>query len=135
VSELQVKWPKIIDCKYLDKPPLIAWINLGNATMFRIIAFFSYGGRLHPREGLFIGIERVGCYFFNISPEISAGYVSEKLGIPSSDAAALADWMNAQLLNNCEQQGEYDRDFILNNELCFYAGERVSAPLVPEIIE
>lgn len=135
MSELKVKWPKVLDYNNLDQPPLIAWIDLGNGTMFRIFAFFSHGGTKRPRPGLVVAIERVGSFFFALHRALTHVYVSEKLNVPEGDARALADWINVQLGHEFPQQGEYNKDYIEEVELYYYAGEMALMPLVPEIIE
>lgn len=131
---IKVKWPKVLDYNNIDQPPLIAWIDLGNGTMFRIFAFFSRGGDLRPRPGLVVGIERVGTFFFTINKPYSYGYVSEKLCLTEPDARAIADWMNAQVGHDFDQQGRYYADYIKEVEPYFYSGEYALMPLVPEII-
>lgn len=135
MSELKVKWPKVMDYNDIDRPPLIEWIDLGNGTMFRIFAFFSHGGYKRPRDGLIVGIERVGSFLFQINKELNAGYVSQKLNVPESDAAALADFLNVQLNFDSMQQGIYSRNYIEKIEPYYLAGERAMQPLTPEIIE
>lgn len=132
---IKVKWPKIMDYKDIDAPPLMTWINLCNGTMFRLIAFFCHGGFKYPRSGLFIGIERIGCFHFDLKNRKSAEYVSEKLGIALSDAAILADWINAQLNFEYKQEGEYYITHYLDNEPYGLSGENKVLPLVPILLE
>lgn len=131
---INVKWPKVLDYNNVDQPPLIAWIDLGNGTMFRIFAFFSRGGALRPRAGLVVAIERVGSFFFRLDNKIAYQYVSEKLNVPESDARALADWLNAQLGHDVPQQGEYTESYIREVDYYSYSGENPLMPLVPEIM-
>lgn len=135
MSEVKVKWPKVLDYNDIDQPPLIEWIDLGNGTMFRIFAFFSRGGTKRPRPGLVVALERVGSFFFKLGGNISYQYVSEKLNVPEPDARALADWLNIQLDQDVPQQGEYNEKYINEVELYFYSGEVGMMPLVPEIIQ
>ena len=59
---VKVKWKAVLS---VDPPvPLLRWIDLGNGTMFRIAAFFVRGGVLDPGHGIYVGIERVGGFFF-----------------------------------------------------------------------
>jgi hypothetical protein len=102
--------------------------------MFRIGAFFTSPYHEMPRLGLFIGIERVGSYLFPINYPIGYAYVSEKLFVPESDARALADWINTQMGHKTEQQGIYNKDYIMDIELISYAGEIPLLPLYPKIV-
>lgn len=133
---VSVKWPRVMDYHDLDQRPLVAWLDLGNGTMFRIGAFFIHGGRKYPRPGFFIGIERVGCFFFRV-PEnpLSAAYVSEKLHLPEPDAAIMADWMNSQFGLAAKQQGDYTKKYIEEVDVYHYSGENPIKPLCPEIVE
>jgi hypothetical protein len=131
---LIVKWPKVLYFNSLNDKPICRWIDLCNGTLFRIIAFFTYPFYNHPKDGLYVGIERCGSFLFGISNKFSADYVFEKLNIPESDAAAIADWMNAQLEFNVRQQGHYEKQYILNSEPYGLIGEKFSMPLIPEVI-
>lgn len=131
-DRLKVEWPKVIN--FDNELPYINWINLGNGTLFRIISFLS----ISTKPGLYVGIERVGCFIFTINENIpfSGKYVSEKLNIGSiSDGNIIADWINAQLGCNAIQQGEYDRKYIEENEPYGLVMERPSLPCCPKIIE
>ena len=135
-KKIKVEWDKILDWKDISKPPIIRWIDLGNATMFRITAFFAHSFHDgNPREGLYIGIERVGSFLFDLKLPKSTKYVAEKLNLPESDAAAIADWINAQLGYDLEQFGEYNEDYINEVEPYGLIGERFYMPLVPRIIK
>ncbi len=135
-KEIKVKWDKVLDWKDINKPPLIRWIDLGNATMFRITAFFAHAFHDgNPREGLYIGIERVGSFLFTLTRAVNPDYISEKLGLPESDAAAIADWMNVQLGFDVKQFGVYNEDYINEVEPSGLIGERFYFPLVPRIIK
>lgn len=131
---LKIKWPKVMNYDDLKMSPLVSWIDLCNGTMFRIFAFFSHGEINTPKEGLFIGIERISCFFFNLENEIHWEYVSNKLFIPEADARCLADWMNVQLGHNAKQQGTYEKKYLEETEPYGLIGERFLMPLVPEII-
>jgi hypothetical protein len=137
MSELKVKWPKVLNYNNLDERPIVQWIDLGNATMFRIGAFFVHGGRKYPRIGLFVGIERVGSFFFRIPEQpISGAYVSEKLFLPPADANIMADWLNAQFgFVDAKQQGDYIKHYIEEVDEYHYSGENPLKPLCPIIIE
>lgn len=132
---LKVKWDRVIYCDILNTGVIVRWIDLANGTMFRITAFFSDTLKGHPREGLYIGIDRIGSYLFPISDHYKTGYVAEKLNIPDADAAPLADWMNAQMKNDVPQQGVYKKSYILDIEPVVYAGERPYLPLCAVIID
>jgi hypothetical protein len=88
-----------------------------------------------PREGLFVGIERVGAFLFALNNPVNHHYVSQKLYIPESDARAIADWINAQLGFDHPQQGHYDRDMLNDIDYIVYSGERPMLPLIPTIID
>lgn len=122
---IKVRWPTI----FIDNLPVISWINLGNATLYRIIMFRS---KSLPR--LFVGVERRGCFLFPLS-FLSGDYVAEKLNISLADAYNLADFINTQLGQVKEIQGKYNHKFILLNEPIHHYGEPVSIPIVPEIID
>lgn len=130
-----IKWPRVMDYHNVDQPPLIEWIDLGNGTMFRIFAFFSRGGWNRPRDGLVVGIERVGSFFFTIDTFKTWTYISEKLNLPESDARAIADWINVQIDKSCPMQGIYNFDYIRAVEPVMYAGEYARMPLVPDLID
>lgn len=131
---LKVKWEKVIHADILNVKYVCRWIDLGNGTMFRIVSFFTDTLKGDPRDGLFVAIERVGAFLFPLSDHYKTGYVSEKLFLPPSDAAAIADWMNAQLKNDVPQQGIYTKSYIEDIEPVIYAGERPYLPLCPVII-
>src|SRR5690242_2360017 len=122
---LKVKWPKVIDTK--NGTPILKWIDLGNATMFRISSFYCHGGREFPCSGLQVSLERVGSFFFKLHREsiwFRWDYVAEKLFLPQADARNMADWINAQLgFVDAEQQGEYKSEYINECEPYGLAGE------------
>lgn len=134
MKSIKVKWPKVLDYNNLDQIPLVEWIDLGNATMFRIFAYFCHGGTKRPRPGLVVGIERIGSFFFGLGNIISGQYVSEKLNVCEADSKILADWINVQLGIDAPQQGEYNRTYILGVRPYGLIGERFIMPLCPEII-
>lgn len=125
---LKVKWPKVVRA---EDRPLVAWIDLGNGTMFRLFAFFV----INPRAGFVVGIERVGSFFFDISNVITPFYVKEKLCMGLYDSAIIADWMNAQIGHDAPQFGQYTEKYIKEIEPYALIGEYKSMPLVPEIIK
>lgn len=138
MSELKVKWPKVMNYNDIDARPILNYIDLANGTLFRIAAFFCHGGRLYPARGLQISLERAGAFFFKLHSDLTMfdwRYVSEKLFIPESDARAIADWMNVQCDFQATQQGEYNPDYIRETEPYGLGGENFVMPLVPEIIE
>ncbi len=126
-SAIKVKWPRVL---YGLEEPLIAWIDLGNATMFRIISFTTYS----PKPAIFIGIERIGCYLFPRDKPIAWEYICNKIPVPEADARPIADWMNAQLDFDYPQQGEYWMKYLTPSEPYPYAGEMAASPLCPEVI-
>jgi hypothetical protein len=119
----------------IDDKPLLNWINLGNGTLFRLSAFFTRNGGNYPRTGLFIGIERCGCFLFSLRIKVYHGYVAEKLNIAEPEARIIADWMNAQLSFVVPQQGEYDEKYIHETQPYGLGDEKFIMPIVPEIIE
>jgi len=132
MSDLKVKWPKIVNSYFF---PQCHWIDLGNGTMFRIGAFYTtpnFGG---PREGLFVSIEDKGSFLFAIDFAISFQYVSERLNLMEPDARNIADWINAQLEHDVNQQGIYYKSYIDGVEPYGHIGESLHWPLKPEIIE
>lgn len=134
MSKTQVKWDQVISFSESESIPLCNWIDLGNGTMFRIAAFFTYRHLNMSRDGLFIAIERVGSFLFAIDKPLHYAYVSNKLFVPESDARALADWINTQLGYKADQQGEYNPDYINAVEPVMYAGEKALLPLTPRIV-
>jgi hypothetical protein len=134
---LKVKWPHIAHNKDIwnNSIPLCNWINLDNGTMYRIISFPLHTTHGHPKNGLYVGIERKGSFLFDGIRFKSWDYVNEKLGIGNeSDARILADWINAQCMEEFEQQGVYQKNYILSNDPCEYIGEIMTLPLVPQIV-
>lgn len=128
MNQLKVKWPYVLD-KVL---PHIYWMNLCNGTMFRLITFKTY----NPKLGLFVGIEKKGCFIFAINQFkfFSWDYVREKLGLCEADARIIADWINCQIGIFNEQQGVYWLKELQSNEPYFLSGEQQGIPLIPEII-
>lgn len=104
---LKVKWPKVIDGFY---KPMIRQMNLCNGTMYKIISFISMG----PFQRLFVGIERKGCFLFSMNKGIHWEYAAEKLGLYESDARIIADWINVQINQEYEQQGNYNERWMEN---------------------
>lgn len=124
--DLQIKWPKVV-----SEEPLINWINLCNGTFFRMISFFSSA----PKCGLFVGIEKIGCYIFAGETYKSGEHVGEKLNLNSMDACIIADWINAQFeVKDCRQQGKYFLNYLDKTEPYSIGAEAVQMPLIPEII-
>lgn len=129
-EELKVKWPKVV---HNNGETLIAWIDLCNGTMFRITAFYTTSSA--PKRALYVGIERIGSFFFDLDTPKSAGYVSEKLTVNSVDAAVIADWINAQLEKEFPQQGEYFINYLNEVEPYSLGCEKKTMPLIPEVIK
>lgn len=97
--------------------PIISWFNYGNGTMHRITIFHTNLSLIfNPiQNGLFIGIERKGCFIFRNDYWLNAEYVAEKLNLSLGDAYAMADFINVQIGrynenegDNPRQQGNYD---------------------------
>lgn len=134
---IKIKWKKVLKYNDLDQKPIINWIDLANGSMFRIFAFFSHGGNFYPRPGFVVGLERIGSFFFYIEKPFHYSYVSQKLNLPSSDARAMSDWMNAQLdLDNLvEQQGEYMPAYFTNHKTYNYGSENPTLILCPDIVD
>jgi|GEM_PF-7081908 hypothetical protein len=132
---VKVKWPRIIDFNNIVHRPICRWIDLGNGTMFRITAFFTYPFYDMSRDGLLIAIERVGCFLFGLNrTEFRWDYVAEKLYLPEADARIIADWMNAQCGFDFPQQGHYVEAYIREVEPYGLIGEKHLMPLIPEIL-
>lgn len=85
--------------------PFYARLCLGNATCFQVFAAWIDGARL------FVGVEGQGAYTFGRYAHFT--YVKEKLNVTSSDARALADWINTQLgiRHPTDEQGAYDDQY------------------------
>jgi hypothetical protein len=112
METVHVKWDQVISFNESPCKPILRWINLGNGTLFRISAFFVRKKDKMPKDGIFVAIERVGSFLFAIDAPIHFSYVSEKLYVPKSDARAIADWINAQIGHETEQQGNYCLDYL-----------------------
>ncbi len=106
MSEVSVKWPKVVS---FDNN-LSLNVNLGNGTMFRLHAFYA----LRPRHGLglFLGLERIGCFTFGLDIFLHENYVAEKLSLLPADAANVADFLNAQLGIVERLQGKYWSEYM-----------------------
>lgn len=128
-EDIQVKWDRLV-----DNYPIVRWIDLGNGTLFRIMAYHVQNTFNMPREGFFVAIERVGAFFFRVDSHLSTAYVSEKLFLPESDAAIMADWINTQIGKYKKQQGIYNARIINEVSHYNYSGEKIFIPLHPEII-
>jgi hypothetical protein len=109
MSEVKVIWKKII----VNEKPVVKFINLGNGTQFKLISFF-----IHSK--LFVALERVGAFFFDMERVKSGDYVSEKLNIPYADAYNLADWINVQCGLDIPNQGHYNSDYLLLEDTKHY---------------
>lgn len=129
IEDLRVKWPKVV---HKNGETLIAWIDLCNGTMFRITAFFTTLN--DPKKAFYVGIERIGSFFFDLETPKSGGYVSEKLTMNSVDASVIADWINAQLEKEFPQQGEYFINYLNASQPYSLGCEKKTLPLVPVVI-
>lgn len=126
VNDIKVKWPLVVaewEKIYLN------YIDLGNYTMFRMSIFKT----ATPRLGLFVAIEDRGAFFFGMDKTLHKDYVGAKLGL-EGDRAQVADFLNAQLQNNEEQQGHYYADVVQSAEPYGKIGEDKIKPWAPEII-
>lgn len=107
---IKVKWKKIVYEK-----PVCCFINLGNGTMFRVIAFFTYNLKDVQRNSFFVGIERIGCFLFKLNQgQFYPDYVSEKLNIREQDAMAMCDWINTQCGFDFVQHGDYNINYLVD---------------------
>ena len=132
MSDLKIAWPKSITSIFF---PQCHWLNLGNGTIFRIGAFFTCVQINGPRNGFFVAIEDKGAFLFSEELPLDFQYVAEKLNLMESDARNMADWINAQLGFNADNQGIYTRAYIESNEPYGLIGESKQLPYVPLIIE
>lgn len=85
--------------------------NLGNGTTYNIIfCRFMY-------DGLFVGIERVGCFTFFDNDLLHPEDVAEKLNLLySEDASNITDWLHAQLGIEVEEFGRYEDALCIDRE-------------------
>ncbi len=125
---IKVQWKKVIE--EWDKP-YINWIDLGNCTMFRLSAFKVTS----PRIGIFVGVESRGNFFFPINKPIHWQYVEEKLSLFPADAKPIADWINAQIGFNHDQQGDYFYISLSSLEPYHAIGEQSVLMWYPEVIK
>jgi len=85
--------------------------------------------------GFFVGLERKGCFIFQGNTTYFDGlYVQEKLNLMTADALNVADWINAQFGNKSEQQGIYNKKYILESEPNHRIYEPRIKTLCPEIV-
>lgn len=101
MKQVKITWKRII----LNEKPVVKFINLCNATQYKLISFW-HGNKI------FVGLERCGAFFFDVKNFKSGEYVSEKLQIHISDANNIADWINAQLCVSKEIQGTYSKEYL-----------------------
>lgn len=109
----QVAYIKKKDQKpYFEMEPLPfhGFVSLGNMTAYKIFV-------CQADQGLLVGIEGKGMYTFG--GWVHADYAAEKLNLPfRSDAAAVADFINAQLGHTDELhlQGNPEYPYMINLE-------------------
>jgi len=126
MNEVKVKWPLIAqewDKTYLN------YIDLGNYTMFRMSLYRTS----QPRLGLYVSVEDKGSFFFSLENRLHKDYVAEKLFL-QGDSGQMADFLNAQLGKDGEQQGHYYEQVIKDVEPYGKIGEGKYMPWSPEIL-
>jgi hypothetical protein len=126
MNDVKVKWPLVIN--YWDKP-YINYIDLGNYTMFRMCLVKTR----QPRLGLYVSVEDKGSFFFSLENRLHKDYVAEKLFL-QGDHGQVADFLNAQLGKEGDQQGHYYAQVIKDVEPYGKIGEDKIMPWSPEII-
>jgi hypothetical protein len=128
-NKVTIRWERVIEEFHV---PYMNFIDLGNYTLFRMVAFKT----LLPRVGFYVGIEGRGNFYFGSSKAFHWEYVQEKLSLLEPDARSIADWMNAQLglVNVPAQQGEYWRNVIEAVQSYGLIGEIHAMTWKPEII-
>lgn len=126
MNEVKVKWPLI--AKEWDKT-YFNYIDLGNYTMLRM-SLYKTG---QPRFGLWVSIEDKGSFFFSLENRLHKDYVADKLFL-QGDAGQVADFLNAQLGKDGEQQGHYYEQVIKDVEPYGKIGEGQYMPWIPEIL-
>lgn len=126
MKDVKIQWPLVIT--EWDKPYL-NYIDLGNYTMFRICIFRT----AKPRLGLFVAIEDKGSFFFSMEKRLHKDYVAIKLGL-LGDSGQVADFLNAQLGHDGEQQGHYYEQIINDVEPYGKIGEGKYMPWHPKIV-
>lgn len=128
MTDIKVKWEKVIidyDVPYLN------YLDLGNATMFRVCVFKTFT----PRQGMFVSVEDRGAFFFGMGKALHKDYVKEKLFL-QGDHAQMADFLNAQLgIDEFGQQGHYYKNIIESIEPCGKIGEDKLMPWHPVLIK
>lgn len=127
MKEVKVKWPLI--AKEWDKT-YFNYIDLGNYTMFRM-SLYRTG---QPRLGLWVSVEDKGSFFFSLENRLHKDYVADKLFL-QGDAGQMADFLNAQIGKDGEQQGHYYEQVIKDVEPYGKIGEGKYMPWSPEIIK
>lgn len=125
MNEVKVKWPLIV--KEWDKT-YFNYIDLGNYTMFRMSLYRT----AQPRLGLWVSVEDRGSFFFSLENRLHKDYVADKLFL-QGDAGQMADFLNAQIGKDGEQQGHYYEQVIKDVEPYGKIGEGKYLPWSPEI--
>lgn len=126
MNEVKVKWPLI--AKEWDKT-YFNYIDLGNYTMFRMSLYKT----CQPRPGLYVSIEDRGSFFFSLENNLHKDYVGDKLFL-DGDKGQMADFLNAQLNKDTDQQGTYYEQVIKDVEPYGKIGEGKYMPWSPEIL-
>lgn len=127
MNNVKVKWPLIVteyDKTYFN------YIDLGNYTMFRMAIFKTR----FPRPGMFVAIEDKGSFFFGIGKHLHKDYVAAKIGL-LGDAGQVADFLNAQLEIDGNQQGHYYDEIINSVRPYGKILEQEAMPWKPIILE
>lgn len=127
MSEIKVKWPFVI---HEFGKPYFNYIDLGNYTMYRMMVYKTTS----PRLGMYVSIEDRGSFFFSIENKLHKDYVAMKLAL-NGDQAQVADFLNAQIHKDVEQQGHYYPGVISGVEPYGRIGEEKYMPWHPEIIK
>lgn len=126
MKEVKVKWPLI--AKEWDKT-YFNYIDLGNYTMFRMSLYKTS----QPRAGLWVSVEYKGSFFFSLEHRLHKDYVANKLFL-EGEAGSMADFLNAQIGKDGEQQGHYYEQAIKDIEPYGSLGEGRYMPWSPEIL-
>lgn len=84
--------------KYFFEPeelPFFGKVSLANMTMFDVYCAYKKKENM-LNDGIFVGIGGIGFFWFNSFVHFI--YAKEKLNLGESDARAMADFINAQIV-------------------------------------